>query len=172
MSLAAFDDVTAVNSSRQRLKTRTMCPHCRKVVTGKVHVRECAKLVAKSEVGGCIDCGDPVKGKRWRCEPCRAEAHKDTAFKTRNRPGQKAIAKARHDVWRVTESGKEAVLRGRKRFNERNRPKVRAWSNAWKAKHRDYERARLKAYYEANKERISAAAKEKRRQARIARATD
>jgi len=172
MSLAAFDDVTAVASRRQKLKIRTMCPHCRKVVTGKAHVRECAKLAAKSEDEGCIDCGDPVKGRRWRCEPCRKEARKDTAFKTRNRPGQKAIAKKIHDVWRVTERGKQAVWEGRTRWNEKNRAKLRAWSNAWKAKNRDYERARLKAYYEANKERISAAAKEKRRQARLGRAAN
>lgn len=172
MSLAAFEDVTAVTSRRQKLKIRTMCPHCRKVVTGKIHIRECARLAAKSENGGCIDCGDPVRGKRWRCEPCRKEACKDTAFKTRNRPGQKAIDKQKLRLWQISPAGRAYNLAACRKWRAANIDKARASSNAWKSRNRDGDRARSRAYYQANKDRIRAEAKEKYRRARIDRATD
>lgn len=167
MSLAAFDDVAAVSTRRYKLKTRGMCPHCRKVVTGKLHVRECAKMAAKSESKGCMDCGDPVIGKRWRCEPCRKEAGKDTAFKTRNRPGQRAIDKQKLRLWQISPAGRAYNVAACRTWRAGNIDKARASSNAWKSRNRDGDRARSKAYYHAHRERINAELREKRRQARM-----
>ena len=154
------DDI--VGGAKIKLKARSLCPHCRKVVIGKLHVRECAKLHAKVEEHGCKECGDPIKGRRIYCAPCRDEAHRESKERTRNRPGQKEKLKAYHDQWRKTEKGLALKKASAKKSRVKSRPKdlirMKEWRDANKARRAAYQRN----YYLTHTEQCKAYGKKKK----------
>lgn len=136
-------------SRRVRLKSRILCPHCRKVVIGKSHARACAALLAKTEFG-CIDCGDPVRGRSWRCEPCKRDRQRDQSEACRSKP---EVERARHARWRRTPKGHAKFLEARRRFTRKNPQKNAAWNRAYYLRNKEALLAKRAAYYRANKEK-------------------
>lgn len=132
----------SVGGARLRLKPRSLCPHCRKVVIGKLHVRECVKLRAKDTTRGCKECGDPVKGRCLYCKPCGVERRRDSIERSKNRPGYREKERAYFAVYFKTPNG----LARKKASAKRSRAKSRAKDLIRMKKWRDVNKARRAAY--------------------------
>lgn len=88
---------TEVAGTRVRLKVRRRCTGCPRVLVGRGPAK-CAACrerdAAAARVGRrlCCECGDPVKGRRHRCDPCRKERQLDVLDKYNRSPKGRANA--------------------------------------------------------------------------------
>lgn len=147
------------SSTPIKLKKRRHCAGCGKTLWGAgfakcFDCRESEKDTLRQGKRLCVDCGDPVSGRRLRCAPCwrdtDREARHDAAKKWKLSNPEKVREHNRR--WRKTEKGRVARKAYLKRWKKT--PAGRACRDraiaAWKLRNPEKVR-QYRARYEAKK---------------------